>query len=360
MDVYRYYEAHQETKRAARRLRAFLDDLPGPEITPSLTHMLNDYIKDRGRILPMPVKAPYAHIADYKVGSPLQGRDPEIRLSDRADDSSLIHELRHHHQAKVMDKAFDRMGLHYYPRKVTLIEADAHTAEALLILEKKDALIRLRECGMSNPDAHRSMTILEKNIEAHVDKLGKATNPGIFSSVFNQAALYEPLAQPEKLQFLRTVFDSYIQANQCETAPYRQQQIGILSEDKSAAWLPSMFGASMPVVTALAGSMPSMTMTAVFLTACGALQIKNIQDSRALCAQTDKHDTAALLATLGALPGEQGNYMTETQGPALDSDFYHNIPEAMSRLIDDKEEEIKRSLNPVRHAAHKISTLLQP
>ena len=291
--------------------------------------------------------------ADYRVGT-----TPTIRFYQTESDCTLIHELRHHHQEQLLEKHKDRGSISRYPVIDMHVEADARALEVLHLLEKLEQL----------PQKNYPASLLLMEHRKDIDRLDPLC-PGL-KMCFNAAAsCKKPLSHSEKLQFLRATFDSFIAKGGQSTMHfkdhfYRNNQAEYVaalrpSFVKSAAAL-SMTAAGMVYWNFVSGLPYAFPIAnSIMSLAFASLSGNYIKDTFNHCAGVSAEETGTILTKLGALPNGEGNYMTETKGPALDSPFYRNMPTALARIINDKKSELIRSLIPFATTAGKINRFIQ-
>ncbi|MBU0860085.1 MAG: hypothetical protein KJ667_09110 [Alphaproteobacteria bacterium] len=275
-------------------------------------------------------------------------RKPKVVLSPFANDSTVIHEWRHHHQDTLIHIG-QRRGLRDAALLSTWIEADARAAEVLHLIEKMEAAKILRA---TDPD-HADHELSDLRYAAYEYSFGP--DKKLFLTIGQFAHSDEAaLSRDTKMQLMRTAFDNYMSESRRITNFYRAEQLRRVNKTKP---VPIMVGYALGIagVMNLVGAQSWMDLQAAMNLSMAA----SFFYLRAKFANIHLHDSprpvnAALLERLGTMPHGPGNYLTDIKGKKLDHKLYQSLPVALEQAITAKQAEMKYAAIPLGVTAHKI------
>ncbi len=246
-------------------------------------------------------------------------------------DSYYAHELRHFQQNKELDL------YHFYPlhddaRALLWCEADARAVQALHLIEKRDSLMTMSPVT----DYQRHMIgMLLSELRDTMGTKNENDIPAKFKEII--FADTPETARAVKMKFMREVFDAYIADGHSIENFYRKAQLAKMTPSKHLFFRHEVGYALTAVAMGCAynaGTIVDLS-AAIYGLAAGVVMLTTTQPDR------EKRDMHAVLEKFGTMPDGNGNYLTETKGRPLDSDFYTALPEELDEAIKERETEIR-------------------
>ena len=322
-----------------RLLSDLAPGMPDANAAPTLHKLINLFDRDGGHYYELDPQKNDDPNASFTLANYQKEERPIIRLLLHAKDDIVIHELRHHQQkTKLLGKKFDPYSLHEQCRVQNLIEADARAVQALHFMEKIE---HSRKNGNAfDRDVFRGIKYLQ-------DCLGCPGIEAVFYEIYDTNKT-DSFSREEKFRVMRFAFDAFVNLPPEKKPSYAKIQHDSVSK---TYFVPMSFMIAMGLAPFMVLALPGDFLVGGSLALANLAQTafmtrRKIKNTFNKCASPPASETAEIIKKLGESPDGSGNYMMQTKGPALDSDFYHALPADLEKLIAEKHVQLKQTLVP--------------
>lgn len=271
-------------------------------------------------------------VADY-----ISGKEPLVRYYSQPTASITIHELAHHRQATRLPEFWRHGGMH--PVVGMWIEADARVHEALHALEVIEYL--------KATDQSTSMMFWDMNYFEDLSRL-ESMCAGTMDDLEDIACSRNPIPKRERLEFLRDVFDSFVDGftkdqvkNMGYISSFSESMAAYNSNVDTSSRRYLRSSVSWLALTAAMVPMPSAAIPAFFAGMEIYRQKQFIECADAFYNPPSAEYAEDKLSVLGHLPCGYGNYLTDVDGESLGSAFYRSVCPEMDKIINLHREDLK-------------------